>query len=93
MYCKHVKYSGHAISQMFQRQISKEEVRDVIGTGEVIKEYPDDKPYPSKLLLGFPKKRPMHVVLAYDIKNETCYVITAYVPDPRLWDEDFKKKI
>lgn len=92
MNCKYVKYSGHAINQMFQRRISKAEVRNVIDNGEVIKDYPDDKPYPSKLLLGFPNKRPIHVVLAHDEKNEACYIITAYAPDTRIWTEDFKKK-
>ena len=92
MYCRYVKYSGHAINQMFQRQISREEVRKVIDSGEVIKEYPDDKPYPSKLMLGFPQKKPVHVVLARDIITETCYIITAYVPNPELWTADFRKK-
>jgi len=78
---------------MFNRKISKDDVSHVIDHGEVIKEYPDDKPYPSKLVLGFPKKRPIHVVLAYNTENETLYIITAYLPDPILWTRDFKKKI
>jgi hypothetical protein len=89
---KNVKYSGHAVSQMFKRRISKDEVRDVIDNGEIIKEYPDDKPYPGKLMLGFPKKRPLHVVLSYDVENETRHIITSYQPDPKIWNEDFKKK-
>lgn len=89
---KHVKYSGHAVSQMFKRQISKDDVRNVIDKGEIIKEYLDDTPYPSKLMLGFPKDRPLHVVLSHDAENETRYIITAYLPDPQLWTEDFKKK-
>ena len=89
----YVKYSGHALKQMFNRKISKDEVRNVIDNGEVIKEYPDDKPYPSKLMLGFRNNRPLHVVLSYDLENKTRYIITAYVPDPGIWDEDFKKKI
>ena len=93
MQYEYVKYSGHALTQMFNRKISKEDVRNVIDNGEVIKEYPDDKPYPSKLMLGFPNKRPVHVVLSYDTGNKTRYIITAYVPDPQLWNEDFKKKI
>ncbi len=92
MHCEHVKFSGHAISQMFKRQISKKEVRSVIDNGEVIKEYLDDKPYPSKLMLGFINRRVVHVVIAYDIKEKMCYIVTAYVPDPNIWTEDFKRK-
>lgn len=92
MKCEIVKFSGHAVAQMFQRRISKVQVRHVIEKGETIKEYPDDKPYPSKLLLGFSDRQPIHVVLAYDDENETCFVVTAYKPDPVLWDEDFRKK-
>jgi hypothetical protein len=34
----------------------------------------------------------VHVVLARDIMTETCYIITAYVPDRELWTADFRKK-
>jgi hypothetical protein len=59
----------------------------------VISDYPDDKPLPSVLILGFVEKRPLHVVLAYDIINETGYVVTAYVPDAKLWTENFNRRI
>ncbi len=43
----------HAIKRMFQRRISKEDVQEVLETGETIETYPDDEPYPSRLLLGW----------------------------------------
>ena len=92
IHCKYIKFSGHAINQMFKRRISKQDVRFVIDNGETIKEYTDDKPFPSKLILGFTNKRALHVVLANDLEQETCYVITAYFPDAGLWDKDFKSK-
>lgn len=55
-------------------------------------DYPDDKPLPSKLILGFSNGRPIHVVLAYDAANETGYVITAYVPDENLWNNNYKSR-
>ena len=93
MYCKHLIFTGHAIRQMFQRKITKDDVRKVINYGEVISDYPDDKPLPSMLILGFVEKRPVHVVLAYDNINETGYVVTTYVPDAKLWTENFKRRI
>ena len=92
MECQNLKFTGHAIRQMFQRQITKDDVRYVINYGEVINDYPDDKPLPSKLLLGFSKKRPLHIVLANDIIHKTCYVITAYAPDQKLWTDDYKRR-
>ena len=55
-------------------------------------DYPDDKPLPSKLILGFSNGRPIHVVLAYDAANETGYVITAYVPDENIWNNNYKSR-
>jgi hypothetical protein len=92
VYCKYLKFTGHAIRQMFLRQISDMDVRNVVNNGEVIKEYPDDKPLPSKLMLGFSEGRPIHVVLAYNAADETGYVITAYIPDTNLWTSDFKTR-
>jgi len=37
---------------MARRNISAAEVRRVLTDGETIEEYPDDTPYPSRLVLG-----------------------------------------
>jgi len=89
---KNLKFTGHAVRQMFSRGISNAEVRAVIEKGEAISEYSDDKPFPSKLLLGFSNGRPLHVVFAYDSEENTGYVITAYVPDKEIWSTDFKRR-
>ena len=82
----------HAIQKMFERGISRQDVLYVIEHGEVIREYRDDTPYPSRLMLGWREKRPLHVVAAdNDADNETI-IITAYEPDPLLWKVDFKHK-
>jgi hypothetical protein len=77
---------------MFARRIREDEVRTVIFEGEPIAQYPDDRPYPSLLLLGFSGGRPIHVVLGYNEPLETGFVVTAYVPSPDLWNEDFKTR-
>jgi hypothetical protein len=85
-------FSGHAVRQMFARSISADDIRTVIDEGEVIASYPDDRPYPSDLLLGFSAGRPLHVILAYNEVTRIAYVVTAYVPDPKLWSEDYKTR-
>ncbi|RKY09012.1 MAG: DUF4258 domain-containing protein [Planctomycetota bacterium] len=89
---KRVIFSGHAIRQMFSRAISKDDVLVVIRDGEVITDYPDDKPYPSCLILGFVKNSPIHVVFTFDRETKIGIVITAYIPDLRLWTENFKSR-
>ena len=59
-----IRFSAHALRQMLARSITVAEVRQVVTGGEAIIEYPDDQPYPSRLMLGFPQGRPVHVVVA-----------------------------
>ncbi|MHC4854969.1 MAG: DUF4258 domain-containing protein [Planctomycetota bacterium] len=89
---KRIIFSGHAIRQMFTRAISKDDVLAVVRDGEVIIDYPDDKPYPSSLMLGFVKNDPLHVVFAMDEGSKTGIIVTAYVPDSELWTADFKSR-
>jgi hypothetical protein len=83
-------FSRHAIQQMFFRKISKSEVQTVIAYGKVIEQKPDDSPFPSYLLLDYVGSKPIHVVLSYDRSMDTAYVVTAYIPDPNFWTDDFR---
>ena len=87
-----VKFSGHAIRRMFERSITKPDIAAVIRSGEVIEDYPGDKPFPSRLLLGFVEERPLHVVVARDQVTHTLHVVTVYYPNPALWSDDFRKR-
>jgi hypothetical protein len=75
---------------MYQRNISAHEVRHAIDTGETVEDYPDDTPYPSRLVLGWSDRRPIHVVVADNVDEQENVVITAYEPDPSEWEPDFK---
>ncbi|MBR2214942.1 MAG: DUF4258 domain-containing protein [Selenomonadaceae bacterium] len=66
---------------MVERQISTEEVLSAIMSGEVIKEYPDDSPYPSCLVCG---NNGIHVVCA--LAPHSAWLITTYRPDPAEWE-------
>lgn len=76
---------------MFQRGIAVEDVRAVLMTGKAIIDYPDDQPYPSRLMLGWHGNRPIHLVTADTEEGETI-VITVYEPDPALWEPGFERK-
>ncbi len=88
-----ITYRLHAVQRMFERKISAEEIRYVLETGEVIEEYPDDTPYPSRLILGWYKGRFIHVVAADNTPDDEIIVITVYEPDPSEWDSDGRKRI
>lgn len=77
---------------MYQRGISEQEVRHVISTGEIIEEYPDDTPYPSRLVLGWHGSRPLHVIVADNVDDQENIVVTVYEPDPGEWEPDFKRR-
>jgi len=88
-----IVFRVHALRRMFERQISTDDVRAVIESGTMIQDYPDDRPYPSRLMLGWRGKRPIHVVVARDANEAILIVVTAYEPDPIQWDAEFKRKV
>ena len=85
-------FRAHAIQRMFERQITAGEVRQAIRNGKTIADYPHDKPFPSKLILGWVADRPIHVVIAEEPSSGNVIVITVYEPDPTRWDETFEKR-
>ncbi|MEO7454492.1 MAG: DUF4258 domain-containing protein [Fimbriimonadales bacterium] len=85
-------FRAHALQRMFEREISVDDVQDVITNGEVVEDYPDDFPLASRLLLSFCKGRPIHVVVATSASDEVSIIITVYEPDPTSWSEDFSKR-
>ncbi|MDO9036447.1 MAG: DUF4258 domain-containing protein [Methanoregula sp.] len=90
--CRRMTYRIHAVRQMFQRHISEQDVRAALTKGEVIEEYADDNPYPSYLVFCIVKSRPLHVVVAYNNVDREAIVITAYEPDPQVWENDFQRR-
>jgi hypothetical protein len=86
-------FRTHAIKRMFQRRIDERDVRSVLETGEIIEVYPDDTPYPSRLVLGWRESRPLHVVAADNIVNNATIVITVYEPEQDKWMPNFKRRI
>lgn len=77
------RFSDHAVKRMIKRSISRQEVETVIGEGEIIEEYPDDKYFPSCLVYGKTKTgRTLHIQVSLP---PVVVIITAYEPDPEEW--------
>jgi hypothetical protein len=76
-------FRTHAIQRMFERGISR---------GEVRQRYPDDVPYASRLVLGWAGGRPIHVVAADNLEAHETIVITVYEPDLGRWEPGFRQR-
>lgn len=87
-----IEWQRHALERMMERGIYREIVKKVLLSGEIIEDYPNDKPYPSVLLLGWVEGEPFHVVTALDSESGCCFIITAYKPDLEHFEPDYKTR-
>jgi len=77
------RYSDHAVKKMISRYIDRIEVEEVIMSGDIIEEYPDDKYSPSCLVYGKTKAgRDLHAQLSLP---PSVVIITVYEPDGAEW--------
>jgi hypothetical protein len=85
-------FRAHAIQRMFQRQISVNDIHNVLSSGEIIETYPDDFPYSSYLIFGWCGLRPVHIVAADNNTTLETIIITVYEPDSINWENGFKRR-
>jgi len=85
-----VLISKHARDRMFERNISTDEVMDIVASGEVIEEDPHRIPCPSAVILGFINHIAYHVVVAFCLEH--LVVITAYFPKEEKWVEHRRRR-
>jgi hypothetical protein len=85
-------YRQHAIQRMFERDISDSDVKAAVKNGTTVEDYPNDTPYPSRLILGFAGSNPLHVVYADNHDSNERIIITVYEPNLNLWDTDLKTR-
>lgn len=78
--------SHHARSRMFERNVSTDDLKQIVQNSEIIESYPDDVPCPSVLLLGVANDETYHVVVAQC--QDHARVITVYMPTKDKWYED-----
>ncbi len=86
-------FTKHALEEINNDDLDIEEIKRISVFGEVIRTYPEDKKGESKLILGWSElnyKYPIHVVCS--LQNSTMHIITAYKPNPDIWNSDFKTK-
>ena len=79
-----VRITEHADEEAHADRVSIEQVLNGVAGGEIIEQYPDDKPYPSCLIYS-ESDGPVHSVWAYNEVNSWAVLITVYRPDPQRW--------
>ncbi|HHT9159146.1 MAG TPA: DUF4258 domain-containing protein [Candidatus Brocadiaceae bacterium] len=81
-----VRITDHADEESEADKLTFDEVYFSVFHGEIIEDYPNDKPYPSCLIYGQTfSSCPVHSVWAYNEMNLWAVLITVYRPDPNLW--------
>jgi len=81
----------YAFERCVERNVSPDELKDVILSGEIIESYPVDKYGPSCLIYGTTETgRILHVQCSL----EPVWIITVYDPTlrPEEWDASFKRR-
>ena len=58
---------------MYQRGIDPNSLAQLGANGEVIADYPEERIFPSSLLLGFHFDQPVHAFVAHDTVTDDCY--------------------
>ena len=83
-----VRITDHADLEALADGLSFEEIAHSVAHGEILEDYPDDKPYPSCLIYGDTSGGdPVHSVWAYNQDSAFAVLITTYRPDPDRWVE------
>lgn len=81
-----VRITDHADEEAEADQLSFDEIYSSVLHGEVIEDYPTDRPYPSYLVYGRTfGDDPVHTVWAYNEENRWAVLITVYRPDAQRW--------
>jgi len=86
-------FKKHTVLRMRQRSISSDKVKTALQNCKIIEDYPEDRPLPSGLVLGYTENnRAIHMVVALDEDEEMLWIITVYEPTLLEWEEGFEKR-
>ena len=81
-----VRITDHADEEAENDRLTFDEVYFSVLHGDVIEDYPSDRPYPSCLVHGLTfAGDPVHSVWAYNELTRWAVLITVYRPDPDRW--------
>ena len=89
---RHYRLTGHALIEALIEQLSEEDLTAIGSDSDVLEEYPNRPHGHSKLLLGYARGEPFHLVV--NVENfeedwaEPMTVVTVYRPEPPAWRDE-----
>ena len=92
LYGGRILWTYHVNMRLGQRFISRETITAGAGSYEIVEAYPEDKYFPSYLLLGHVGEEVFHALFGADVGGQNVRVVTAYYPSPEEWEEDLKTR-
>ena len=86
-----IRWTNHVMNRLLQSNINQRDIEKALLAGVIIEEYENDYPYPSCLVYGNNIDRDvLHIVWGLD--EMELWIITAYYPDNRDWEDDLKTR-
>lgn len=83
---RRVRITDHADEEAAADRLTLDEIYFSTLNGEIIEDYPTDKPYPSCLIYGRTSVgEALHSVWAYNEDSRWAVLVTVYRPDPNRW--------
>jgi hypothetical protein len=89
---KKVFWTYHVNMRLEKRSVTREMIFSSIDQMEIIEKYPDDRYFPSYLLLFRYDGIYYHVLIAMDVAGDNVRVVTAYLPNTNKWEPNFKTR-
>ena len=87
-----ILWTYHVNMRLGQRFIARETIIAAAESYEIVEAYPDDKYFPSYLLLGRRGAEAFHTLFGTDVDGQNVRVITAYYPNLEEWEADLKTR-
>jgi hypothetical protein len=87
-----ILWTYHVNMRLGERPITRQMVIDAGPQYEVVEAYPEDKYFPSYLVLGRTGGLAFHVLFGTDVAGRNVRVVTAYYPSPEEWEPDLKTR-
>lgn len=89
---RRVFWTYHVNMRLSGRFIRRDVLLAAAEHYELLESYPDDKYLPSYLVLASHEGEVFHVLFATDVDGNNVRMVTAYRPDPRDWETDFRRR-
>jgi len=84
-----IYWTYHVNMRLAGRYLTRDEILAAVDTYEIVESYPEDKYLPSYLVLA---GAAFHVLFATDVEGDNVRIITAYLPNPKEWTPDLRKR-